>query len=178
MGEVYASPRTPRLIEKAARKDIMTPSERGGEVGGILVMLLVTAFFAYHQVAGTGFFTPRFGPLEMTLLYGGGVMGVLTSVTRAAIGRRNALRPLEMAGMVLWIAASLWFLTIFPFNFSHLADALPGSLHFLLSWISDDIAKALLVIGSVGGVIGIIYDGILYASVRRWLLGGVHEHIH
>lgn len=66
------------------------------------------------------------------------------------------------------LVAAAWFLSTFPFDFSHLADALPASLRFLVSWIGDGIAKVVMVIASIFIV---PYTTLLYLAVRRKLTG-------
>jgi hypothetical protein len=42
-----------------------------------------------------------------------------------------------------------WLLIVFPFDFVHVADVLPDSLRFLLQWISNNVARVLMLIGFV-----------------------------
>jgi hypothetical protein len=157
-------------IEKEAKKDHMKPSERGGEVIGMVVIGLVALFFYTHQTQSTGFFTSSFGPTEAFLFCGSILVGMTGPVVRLATGRRNAARPPEMLASIFWIASSAWLLTVFPFNFVHLGDVLPADfLHILVSWITNDIARALFVIGILGGIASIAINAILYARVRNLL---------
>ena len=148
-------------------KDEMSLSQRGGEVAAIVVSSLILAFFAAHQVWNTGFFTSSFGPAEMVLFYGAGLFGIATSFVRMAVGRRNAVRPLEVIGAVFWASASLWLLWVFPFNFANLGKALPSSLQFLLSWVPNPLGQWILAIAAVAGIAQAIYTTILYLRVRQ-----------
>ena len=70
-----------------------------------------------------------------------------------------------------WYVASAWFLmVVFPFNFAHFADVVPDFLAFLISWITNDIARVLLAIGMVGGVVSVGINTVLYIKVRAFLL--------
>ena len=69
------------------------------------------------------------------------------------------------------LVAAAWFLSTFPFDFSHLADALPASLRFLISWIGDGIAKVVMVIAIIASIFIIPYTTLLYLAVRRKLTG-------
>ncbi len=55
-----------RTISNTVRQDRMSLPERVAEpVVTVFVTAGIIAFFLYHQRAATGFFTARFGPLEM-----------------------------------------------------------------------------------------------------------------
>jgi hypothetical protein len=49
--------------------------------------------------------------------------------------------------------ATLWLLRVFPFDFTHLADALPTGLQFTVAWVNDDIGKIALLLQAVVGVL-------------------------
>ena len=109
------------------RIDVSHISKRFGEFVALIITLLMIAFFAYNQAANTGFFTPAFGSQAMFFFFGPMVLSMAAPFMRAAIGRRNPARPLEVASNVFGAIAAIWLLTAFPFDFTHLADALPGS---------------------------------------------------
>lgn len=155
--------------EKEAQRDHIKLSERGGELVGVAAIVLVTLFFYAHQAWSTGFFTSSFGPAEAFFLYGSILTGTAGPLARFATGRRNASRPPELAASVLWIAGSAWLLVVFPFNFAHFADVMPDFLRFLLSWITNDIAWLLFLLGTLGGVVFVLAYAILYLRVRRLL---------
>ena len=158
-----------RRATSAAIKDALTGPERLGEIVGIAVVILITAYFAYSEVTNTGFFTSAFGTTEAALFYSSLLFGVVTGGTRAIMGRRNKVRPLEAAGGFLWVVTSFWLLMVFPFNFTYLASAMPSSIQFLLSWISNDIGWAILLIGGLGGIFAVVDSTLMYVYVRRYL---------
>ncbi|MDH5391409.1 MAG: hypothetical protein OEX10_09690, partial [Candidatus Bathyarchaeota archaeon] len=57
----------------------------------------------------------------------------------------------------------------FPFDFAYFADVLPSFLRFLLQWISNDIARVLMVLGIIAAPVMAIYTAILYVFVRKEL---------
>ena len=130
-------------------------------------MIVLFGFFAYHQRANTGFFTPKFEPFEMLCLYGPILVALAAPASRAWNGRRNPARPLDVAMNLSLTAGSLWLLIVFPFNFSHLADVLPGLVRFLISWITDDIGKIMMVLQVVLGPITALTTTAKYISLRR-----------
>ncbi|MCZ7542847.1 MAG: hypothetical protein M5R40_04600 [Anaerolineae bacterium] len=135
------------------RADVLNSRQR---VGALLIaagMLLLAGFFVAHQATNTGFFTARFGAMEAILLYGPILLSIIDFVVQAVTGRRNPARPFEVASGLLLGLAALWFLIVFPFDFSHLADALPEGVRFLLAWVTDDIGKIPLVIQLFAGPI-------------------------
>jgi hypothetical protein len=155
------------IFRQNETREILNTSQRWGELIGVAAILLVLAFFAYHQFANTGFFTASFGTFEMALLYGSILSSALAPLMRALTGRRNPARPVEAAGNLLFEAAQIWFLILFPFNFTHLPAALPTQLRFLLSWINNDIGRVLLVLGIIGMPVFASINITKYLSVRR-----------
>lgn len=158
-----------RHAEAEAKKDRLSLSDRAGNVVGILIMLVLLWFFIAHQMSSTGFFTSKFGQTETFLFYAPPLLFIIQSAAKAAVGRKNVLRPLDAAGMMLSFVALVWVFAVFPFDFSHLADVLPGFLRFLLQWISNDIVRVVMAIGIVASPVVAIYTVALYVFVRREL---------
>lgn len=137
-------------------RNILTVPDRIGELVGIILVVLVAAFFAYHLSADTGFMTSAFGTLGAVLLFGSAAASVMASGARAITGRRDKSRAYELASAIYWTIASLWFITVFPFNFSHLGDPLPYYLKLFVSWIPEWmwwIVMLVAVIASIGTAI-------------------------
>jgi hypothetical protein len=67
---------------------------------------------------------------------------------------------------LLTAITAVWFLIVFPFNFAHFADALPGAFGFVLAWITDDIAKIVLVVQIILGPISACVTIWRYLSLR------------
>ncbi len=147
--------------------EILTTPQRWVELLAVAAMLLLFGFFVYHQVANTGFFTAKFGALEMLCLYGPILFSLAAPVARALNGRRNPARPLEIAMNLFMAIGSLWLLIVFPFNFSHLADVLPAAIRFVISWITNDIGKIILILQVIAGLITAILTTRKYLSFRR-----------
>jgi hypothetical protein len=154
------------VVEKT-EKEVLSTSQRWGELISVVAMLLLFGFFAYHQGANTGFFTAKFGAVEMFCLYGPILFSLAAPGVRALHGRRNPARPLEVAMDVFLAIAALWLLMVFPFNFSHLADALPAAIRFILAWITNDIGKVVLILQVIVGPISAFVTMRKYLSVRR-----------
>jgi hypothetical protein len=148
--------------------EYLTPSQRFGEIVAIFVMLLFFSFFIYHQRANTGFFTASFGSQEMFFFYGPMLLTLLAPLTRALLGRRNPARPAEAVTNVFQTIAAIWLLGVFPYNFAHLADALPGPIHFALAWVNNDIGRFVMILQ-------IIICPIV-ALVRTWQYFMHHRH--
>lgn len=152
---------------KQTDKETLTPAQRGGEVISVAVMLLVFSFFAAHQVTDTGFFTAKFGAMEMVCLYGPMLCSLAAPTVRAISGRRNPARPFEVVTNLFLALAALWLLVVFPFNFAHLADVLPAGMRFLLAWINNDIGRAVLILQIIVGTIWAVVTIVQFLSVRR-----------
>ncbi len=162
-----------KTVAEKTDKEVLTTGQRLGEIISIIVMLLLGGFFVYHQVANTGFFTAKFGAVEMICLYGPILVSLVAPGVRAVSGRRNPARPFDVAMYVFLAMAALWLLMVFPFNFSHLADALPGAFHFVLAWINNDIGKVCLILQVIIGPISAILTTSKYLSLRRRELANV-----
>ena len=153
------------VVEKTD-KEVLTTAQRWGEVSiSVVPMLLLFGFFADHQVAHiTGLLHSRIRSVgEMFCLYGPILVSLAAPGVRAVSGRRNPARPFDAATYVFLAIAALWFLMVFPFNFSYLADALPGALHFVLSWITNDIGKVFLILQVIIGPIS------AFLTTRKYL---------
>jgi hypothetical protein len=110
------------------------------------ILLLMFSFLLYHQLADTGFYTDEFGFLEMVCLYGPAILALIAPIARVVTGRRNPARPFEAFTNLIQTFTAIWLLTVFPFDYTHLADALPGPIRFVLSWVTDDIARIIFII--------------------------------
>ena len=158
-----------RHVEAEAKKDVIPYSERAGNIVGVVAILLIVLYFVAHQVWSTGFFTSRFGTVEMLLFYISLMFGMVTSAVRGLFGRKNFARLFDILGFVLFTVVLAWLYMVFPFDFAYFADALPNFLRFLLQWISNDIARALMLLGVIATPVMAVYTAVLYVFVRREL---------
>jgi hypothetical protein len=152
---------------KQIDREALTPAQRGGELVSVAVMLLLFAFFVSHQVRQTGFFTAKFGAVEMVCVYGPILFFLVAPVVRAVTGRRNPARPFDVVSNMFLALAAVYLLLVFPFNCAHLADALPSALRFLLAWVTDEIGRVVLILQIIVGTIWAIVTVVIYLSVRR-----------
>ncbi len=158
-----------RRAEAEAKKDIISFSERVGNIVGVVIGVLFVWYFVAHQTGSTGFFTSEFGTLEALLFYGSIMFGIVSAAFRGLYGRKNMARLVDVFEAILAAVAIAWLFVVFPFDFAHLADVLPDFLRFLLQWISNDIAKALMVLGIIVSLVMTVYTAIFYVLVRREL---------
>jgi hypothetical protein len=155
-------------------KENLSSLERVAEVIIILAMLLLLSFFWYHQSARTGFFTAAFGGLEMLALYGPLALGISAPAIRAWTGQRNPARPFEALTSLALSLGSMWLLIVFPLNYAHLADALPSGMRFVLAWVTDDIARVILLLQVLVGPITALLT--MWRYVRRHESEAVLKH--
>jgi len=158
--------------EKWAAKDRVSLSELVGEAVGILIGIVILAFFAIHQTRPTGFFAEDFGDADAALLYLLIVMGMVSPVVRFIYRRRNIARPFDVFGMAVFFVAGLYFLIKWPFDFAYFADPLPRALEPLLDWVSGTLARWLLGIGVIVSVFVSIYTFLLYIGVKKRMSEG------
>lgn len=154
-----------KLIEKEV--EYADPHEdRGLSVATVVAGVLIGSYFVAHQARATGFFTSTFGTPEMLLLYGTLLYMVVASAL-IIVGRKSLSRDLDLGGLFFSAFAIAWLLAVFPFEFAHFAGILPDPLRFLVQWISNDIARVLMVLGFVVQVSLAVYSAILRLSVYR-----------
>jgi hypothetical protein len=158
-----------RRAEAEAKKDIISYSERVGNIAGVVVGFLIVLYFVAHQMWSTGFFTSKFATLEMLLFYGALMYGIFSAALKALFGRKNLVRFFDVFGLIFVAVAFTWLFMVFPFDFAYLADVLPSFLRFLLQWISNDIVRVLMVLGIIVTLVMAIYTAMFYVLVRREL---------
>lgn len=151
---------------RRADRDWMSIPERLGELFGLVISLLILLFFVENQIQNTGFFTSAFGSYEQVAFYGPWVLGLGVMLLRASFGRRNPVRPLEALQDLFLAVSAFWLLSVFPFQFSHLPDLLPHAVHFIFSWINNEVGALALVLVGIGGLVGAVYTSFRYLTVR------------
>jgi hypothetical protein len=157
------------VAEREVARDRLKLGDYIGESIIIVLTALVALFFVDNQMQETGFFTSDFGAVEMALFYGSLLYGMVPPVLRMIGGRRNAVRPFEVLGNVIFIVAAVYLLYVFPFDMSHLTDLFPSSLKFILDWMTDDIAKLLFAFAAIVSMLAAVWTAFLYVVVRRRL---------
>lgn len=156
-----------KQAEREAKKDSLRRSDRFGQIIGIIGIIVIIVFFAYHLAKPTGFFTSAFGAFDAALFFGINILGILPQVIRLVTNRKTPARPFDIINSVLMLVALIYFVAKFPFDFSHFADPLPRSLEFLLSWVSNGLASALMVLGIIGMLFALPYQTLLHMAVRK-----------
>ena len=126
-------------------------------------------YFVAHQTGSTGFFTSKFATVEMLLFFGSLMYGIVSPALKGLFGRKNLVRPFDAVGLIFSAVAMAWLLVVYPFDFAYFADVLPSFLRFLLQWISNDIARGLMVLGIIVIPVFAIYNVVLYMLVCREL---------
>ena len=146
----------------------MTASERSFDIVIIVFSSLIILYFAAHQMLLTGFFTATFGTLEILMLYGSLIFWIITATLEGLLDRRNLSRLTDLFGGLIFVIVSIsWLFVVFPFEFAYFANVLPDFLRFLVQWISNDIARVLMVIGIILHLVMEVYSAILRLVVRK-----------
>lgn len=142
-------------------------NERVVGIAIVVASILMVLYFVTHQTWSTGFFTATFGTLEMIMLYGSLIALIITAALEGIFGQRFLSRLFDVFGGIVFITISIaWLLVVFPFEFAYFADVLPDFLRFLVQWISNDIARALMVLIIIVTLGAAIYAPIAYKFVR------------
>ena len=141
--------------------------ERVVGVGIVVVCLLIMLYFITHQTSSTGFFTTKFGSLEMVMLYGSIIFMIVSAGLEGIFGQRLLSRIWDAFGGLIFATIGItWLLVVFPFEFTYFAVVLPDFLRFLVQWISNDIAQVLMVVLIIVILGAAIYTPIAYKFVR------------
>jgi len=156
-----------KQAEKEAKKDTLKNSDRFGQIIGIIGVVIVIVFFTYHLTKSTGFFTSTFGAFDAALFFGINIFGIFPQFIRLVTNRKTLSRPFDIINSALLFVALIYFVAKFPFDFSHFADPLPASLEFLLNWVSNGLASALMVLGILGMLFALPYQTLLYMAIRK-----------
>jgi len=56
---------------------------------------------------------------------------------------------------------------VFPFDFTHLTDTLPVTWKTSLFWISNGLARLILMIGVAAGAGGAVYNAVSHVVIRQ-----------
>jgi len=72
-------------------------------------------------------------------------------------------------GLIFAILGLFLLLFLFPFDFTYIADALPSFLRFLVKWISNDIARVIMVILIILHLAAAIYSPFAYKFIDKKL---------
>ncbi len=160
-------------VRKEAEKDALTLPDRIGQLAGVVIGLLVAWYFLDLYNSGSEFYTSDFNDLDAILFFGIAILGVVPGLIKSIMGRKNIIRPLDVALSITILIAMVWFLYSFPFDFTYLSEGLPESLQFLIDWIGNEDAKLFMTIGIVINLILIPYTIALFYGVRRILIGSI-----
>lgn len=134
----------------------------------VVVSILMASYFVAHQRESTGFFTSSFGTPEAIMLYGVLMLGIISAGLEGVFGLRLYSRLFDVfGGLILAAVCIIFLLVIFPFEFTHFADVAPASLSFLVRWISNDIARVLMVLAIIVYLGAAIYCPIAYGFVSK-----------
>lgn len=156
-----------KSVEKE-KDDTMEYSQRVGGTVIFLLGILGMLFFVAHQTWSTGFFTSKFGSLEILFLYGYLIAVMVSGILFGLLGRKHLSRYFDVfGGLFFSIVAITWLLVVFPFEFTYFAEVLPDFLRFFIQWVSNDIARILMVLGILVHLLGQVWMGALFVGVRK-----------
>ena len=150
-----------------AKKDLPL-NERIVGIAIVVFCVVMILFFLSHQIDSTGFFTLKFGAFEMLLFYGFWIFWITTAGLEAILSQRLLSRIVDtFGGLIFAIISIATLLVIFPYDFTHLADVLPESIRFLVSWISNDVARVIMVILAILHLAAAFYSPFAYKFVDK-----------
>jgi hypothetical protein len=143
-------------------------SERFVGIAIVVFSVLMMSYLAVHQSRSTGFFTAKFGRPEMLMLYGVLILGIISAGLEGVFGQRLYSRLFDVfGGLILAAVCTVGLLVIFPFEFAHFSAVAPDSLSFLVQWISNGIARVLMVLAIIVYLGAAVYCPIAYGFVSK-----------
>jgi hypothetical protein len=153
---------------KAAAEEPLPSGERAFGIGIVIVSVLMILFFSSHQMQSTGFFTSKFGALEMLFLYGFWIFWITTAGLESILSQRLMSRIVDTFGGIIFAVIAIgWNLVVFPFDFSNFANVLPESIRFIVQWISNDIAWVIMLILMILHLLAGIYCPFAYKFIDK-----------
>lgn len=151
---------------RAEANEAIPFSERVTDVLIVVVSSLMIYYFVAHQTQSTGFFTDGFGALEQLMLYGYWLFWIITASLQGILGRRFLSRLFDIfGGGAFAVICAFGLIITFPFEFAYFADVLPESLKFLVEWISNDIARGVMLVATIALAGGLTYGLIAYKFI-------------
>jgi len=152
---------------KVEVEDANPDEDRGLSFGLIVFGVLFGLYLVIHQTSSTGFFTEKFDTWEAILLYGFSIYWITTS-TLIVLRFKKASRYLDSFGGLIFVTFGIaWLFVVFPFDFTYFAEASPSFLRFSVQWISDGIARAIMVLAFIAHLGFAIVAGILQVSINK-----------
>jgi hypothetical protein len=165
-----------------ARMDRLRLSNRIGEVFGAFIAFIIFLFLYENQLRGSAFFAPSFDVNAAFFFYGPLVAGTIISLTRAAYGRRNAVRPFDSLNALFLAVSAFWLLSYFPLDFTQLGGMFPSEIQFIFSWLTNEIGRLLLLVAGIAALANFAYTASLYVVVKGQMAraqdGGILSHPH
>ena len=158
------------IVEKELEDyDNVSMDDRAISVAVVILFPLIGFFFRAHSELSTGFFTVSFGGFEKVLLYGTLMYWIFTCVV-LLLEFKDLSRDVDtFGGLIFAVITFAWLFMVFPFDFTHFADALPDGLKFLVQWISNSSGRVLLGLGFIIHLIFAIVAMISRVPVRKEL---------
>ena len=157
-----------RVEEEVENFDVIPSRDRVTGITIVVVFSLIVFYFVAHQTWSTGFFTATFGTLEIFLFYGSWIAWIVTGALEGVFGHKSLSRDFDaFGGIIIVIVGIAWLYVVFPFEFAYFADVLPDSLRFLVQWISNDIARVLMILALIANLVAAVYSTILRVFVRK-----------
>jgi hypothetical protein len=143
-------------------------NERIFGIGIVVFCVLMIIFFGTHQIWSTGFFTSKFGTLEMLLAYGFWIFWITTASLESLLTQRLLSRIVDtFGGLIFTVIAITWLLVVFPFEFAYFTNVLPESIRFLVQWISNDIARGIMVLLFIVHLGAAVYSPFAYKFIDK-----------
>ena len=150
-----------------ADPQVLSAARRWSGLSTVVLMSLLMIFFLNHQWKRTGFFTSKFGPAEMAALYLPILISVVPPILRAIYARLDPARLVEAVSDLALAMGSIYLWNTFPFNFAHLGDIFPPALHFAFAWLDNNVARVILILQIVIGILSGIASLVAYFSNRK-----------
>jgi hypothetical protein len=152
---------------KAEAEKGIPSSERFVGISIVVFIVFLLLYLNSQQTHSTRLFTPTIRTPEIVMFYCVLIMGIISAGLEGVFGQRFYSRLFDVfGGLILAAVCTIGLLVVFPFEFAHFADVMPDSLSFLVRWISNDIARVLMVLAIIVYIGAAAYCPIAYKFVE------------
>jgi len=113
------------------------------------------------------FFTTDFGSIDALALYSFWLVWCITAGLEGILSLRWWSRLFDSFGAIFLAAlACLWLFVRFPFDFSFFPQLLPDNWQWLLSWVTNSVARVILLLSFLFHLIAAVYSPFAYKLVQ------------
>ena len=138
-------------------------NERISSVIFFIVFSLGLWYLIILRRQGSPFYTSKFSRMDAAVMVSFWLVWIITAGLEGVLGLRWWSRLFDSFGAILVAAlAGLWLFIRFPFDFSYFPQLLPVNMHWLLAWITNGVARVIIMISFLFHLFAAVYSPFAY----------------